>query len=685
MQSVRSCGASLVLCAAFVLACSSSGSQRPTVPSSDRDILALKPAGTNALIVHAIGYGTGTIAISDPSQTCVTYEWGETAIHYSQVCWAYVPIANPSVTVTAAANDGSQFTGWGAPCAGSTDDTCAVPMDADRNINIGFWPKPPDPRTEYVLNVDVLGFVDGDISAPPGLGLVCQRYDNSEDVVSLRYARTCTAHVPNTTPPTEVTLTATPTVPGAQFAGWGGSCGGTGTCTVTMDRDRGVTAGFTRGPAACAAPFVPSGAGTGCVCPAGYHPEGGTCAADLVPDTASPFVFLTSPLEGDTLSGDFVVTASVVDDRGVGAVILVVDGAQTPYQLTLGPSGAYGTPVIDSTMIGAGSHALQVCATDTSGNIACSAVITATVAGPAQPSAAWSVVANPNDDPIYGFDTLYGVGGASADRVWAVGHGVILAWDGTRWTIVGGSSQPYYAIWGLSPSDFWVFSSYRQAYRCDLSTSTCTTASFPGYWSTWYLYDLVAAWGSSSDDVWAVDTYGYAIHWDGTTWVQVGAELNDRWWQNGYGTWFHDRWPLYGIWGSARSSVWAVGYNGAVVHWDGLAWSETSRPTSSHLHGIWGSSANDVWAVGTGGTILHWDGNGWSDVPSDTTSDLMAVWGASASDVWAVGANGTATHWDGAQWRSATIGPAVTLRSVWGSSPNDMWAVGDNGTILHYH
>ena len=81
----------------------------------------MKPPGTNAVIVHAMGYGTGSIVIPDPSLTCVTYDWEDTA-HYSQVCWAFVPSGTASVTVNAAATNGSRYLGWGTgPCAGTTD------------------------------------------------------------------------------------------------------------------------------------------------------------------------------------------------------------------------------------------------------------------------------------------------------------------------------------------------------------------------------------------------------------------------------------------------------------------------------------------------------------------------------------------------------------------------------------
>jgi hypothetical protein len=41
------------------------------------------------------------------------------------------------------------------------------------------------------------------------------------------------------------------------------------------------------------------------------------------------------------------------------------------------------------------------------------------------------------------------------------------------------------------------------------------------------------------------------------------------------------------------------------LHWDGGAWSISCLPTKDSLTGVWGSGPGDVWAVGYNGTILH--------------------------------------------------------------------------------
>jgi hypothetical protein len=66
---------------------------------------------------------------------------------------------------------------------------------------------------------------------------------------------------------------------------------------------------------------------------------------------------------------------------------------------------------------------------------------------------------------------------------------------------------------------------------------------------------------------------------------------------------------------------------------------------SSRGYGVWGSASDDVWAVGYAGTILHWDGTLCSMVPSTTTAPLDAVWGSGPRSAFAVGQDGTILGW----------------------------------------
>jgi uncharacterized repeat protein (TIGR01451 family) len=127
-----------------------------------------------------------------------------------------------------------------------------------------------------------------------------------------------------------------------------------------------------------------------------------------------------------------------------------------------------------------------------------------------------------------------------------------------------------------------------------------------------------------------------------------------------------------------------VGWNGAIVHYDGVAWSPMTSDTTFSLHDVWGSSGGDVFAVGTAGAILHYDGMAWSPMSSGTTEDLLGVWGSASTDVFAVGGYPIIVHYDGTAWTPMSSGTTELLEAVWGSASTDVFAVGHDGTILHY-
>lgn len=161
------------------------------------------------LNVSPAGTGSGTVT-SDPA-----------GIDCGSTCQASFDL-DSSVTLTAVADTGSIFTGWGGDCSGVS--TCVLTMSAARSVTATYT------LETYALDVSVSGAGSGVITSNPAgidCGLTCSHsYDFN----------------------TSVTLTATPAV-GSAFTGWSGAgCSGTGTCVVTMDLAKSVTASFELAP-----------------------------------------------------------------------------------------------------------------------------------------------------------------------------------------------------------------------------------------------------------------------------------------------------------------------------------------------------------------------------------------------------------------------------------------------------
>lgn len=129
--------------------------------------------------------------------------------------------------------------------------------------------------------------------------------------------------------------------------------------------------------------------------------------------------------------------------------------------------------------------------------------------------------------------------------------------------------------------------------------------------------------------------------------------------------------------------------DGALADGGALAWTAYDTQSTDPLYAVWGSGPSDVWAVGARGAIRHFVAGAqrWSIVDSPTRQALRSVWGSGPSDVWAVGDEGTVLHYDGAAWTlvNATFSAIKRPRlfGVWGSGPSDVWAVGE-GTVVHF-
>ncbi|MBX3213289.1 MAG: hypothetical protein KF850_14735 [Labilithrix sp.] len=174
-----------------------------------------------------------------------------------------------------------------------------------------------------------------------------------------------------------------------------------------------------------------------------------------------------------------------------------------------------------------------------------------------------------------------------------------------------------------------------------------------------------------------------------------------------------DAQTLRDVWGDGAGGVWTVSEQGNILRWDGAAWVQ-SHAAGVPLYAIWGSSPTDLWAGGgtrtTGtqvlpGVLLHGTGSSpatieWTVVAAPVT--IRSIWGASATDVWAVA---SVTHRVNRVDRSVVLhyaGPPAAVdpddsdagvttgweidpvsadfpahfEKVWGTSADDVWIAG---------
>lgn len=185
-------------------ACTGTGTCTLTMDAA-KSVTATFGAG-HTLTVAKAGTGTGFVLSSPAGIAC--------GADCSQI---YAP--GSVVTLTADGSGFNAFLGWSGACTGT--GTCTITMDAAKSVTATFGPG-------VNLTVNKTG---------TGFGIV------TSSVGDVNCGNTSGGCVEAYAPGTVVTLTATPGT-GSTFVGWSGACTGTGTCTVTMDANKSVTATF---------------------------------------------------------------------------------------------------------------------------------------------------------------------------------------------------------------------------------------------------------------------------------------------------------------------------------------------------------------------------------------------------------------------------------------------------------
>ena len=250
--------------------------------------------------------------------------------------------------------------------------------------------------------------------------------------------------------------------------------------------------------------------------------------------------------------------------------------------------------------------------------------------------------------------------GFSSTDIFAVGdNGLILHYDGTRWTMMSSpTTEHLHGVWGTAHDNMYAVG------------TNCTIIHYDG--TAWRLEtypvsssQLYGVWGSGPSDVWAVGTIQQMYHWNGSSWQR-----------SAFGTTA----DYYGVYGTSSSNVYAVG--SSVVHYDGTAWTQISISGAGLVHCVWVSTDNHVF-LGGSNKLIHNDGTGWKTITFGSIGMGFSLWGTHAGNVYGVYEGGYLAHWNGAG-AAAYQNSTNNLYGVWGTYGSDIWICGKAHTIRHF-
>ena len=196
--------------------CSSAGTSPTATVTLTADMTCIATFSSSTLTVQKAGTGTGTVTSSPAGINCGTS------------CLIQSAPFNGSAQLTAVADSGSSFAGWGGDCSGTALTTSVSVTNSNENCIATF-------SLGSMLTITLSGTGTGTVVSVPA-GINC--------------GSACSASLTGS-----VQLTATP-LPGSTFTSWGGACSGTNpTTTINVSGNTSCTVTFSSPVAVALNPF----------------------------------------------------------------------------------------------------------------------------------------------------------------------------------------------------------------------------------------------------------------------------------------------------------------------------------------------------------------------------------------------------------------------------------------------
>jgi hypothetical protein len=231
--------------------------------------------------------------------------------------------------------------------------------------------------------------------------------------------------------------------------------------------------------------------------------------------------------------------------------------------------------------------------------------------------------------------------GSDADDVWVVGKGGrVLHWNGaTLSPRDAGTKKDLNGVWGVSRNEAYIVGD-GVILRWDGSKWSNETPDGTGI-----LRGVHAPADGSS--VLACGDGGVVLRRGGSgKWQaeETNSKIN-----------------LQAIWAINASKVWAVGEQGRAISLSGGSWSESDMPgaASRTVRAVVGSMDGRMFACGDGGYLAATDETAtWQQTlanDGDNPRDLKGLWARDGTEAWAIGSSGALLHFVGKKWQIDSI------------------------------
>ncbi|PRQ08685.1 hypothetical protein ENSA7_15850 [Enhygromyxa salina] len=236
----------------------------------------------------------------------------------------------------------------------------------------------------------------------------------------------------------------------------------------------------------------------------------------------------------------------------------------------------------------------------------------------------WVVESLPADVSMLNW--VYGVG----DLVWSVGmDGAIVRREGGVWAAeTSPTDRVLWGVWGASADELWAVGGDAVGdepvlLRRDGASAAWASVELPELGVN--SHGLFKVWGRAADDVWIVGDLGAALHYDGDAWTAHPDPAAV---------------DIISVWGSDAEGVIAVGgrASGRINRVDGGSWAGETLAIPG-LNGVWVDPEAGATAVGVQGTIIRISAGGYAAEAEDSGTNLVlhSVFGFAGGPRFAVG------------------------------------------------